>query len=349
MFRLSLSATLVAAGLSGSANAGGPITIMRDLPDFDRWNYPFNITPGSRPAAPTFGAFVEPVEFDQRDGQFLVSWETIRDVMPDLARGQYRITSAVVTSTVAPNTATIYDPTPDPYTSYISGMDPDPGRAVILTGTDFRNDFDAASWGETGPHGGAGVGERFAYAASYDDAGVLIDISNNVADAFDPLPFAVGAGSTSGGTPLQPGDLVPTSAAYRFELDVDNEDIQCYLRTGLRDGILSFSITSLHDAVQPAFGSFAFGGTPYPQWRTKEDLEVAFGLADGTSLELTVEITPDDEFNPADVNDSGTVNIDDLFDIINAFGDACNCCPEDANDTGVVNIDDLFLVINNFS
>ncbi|UCD75795.1 MAG: hypothetical protein JSV91_02535 [Phycisphaerales bacterium] len=43
----------------------------------------------------------------------------------------------------------------------------------------------------------------------------------------------------------------------------------------------------------------------------------------------------------ADVNFSGEVNIDDIFDILSAWGD-CDECPEDVNDDGTVNIDDIF-------
>jgi hypothetical protein len=46
-----------------------------------------------------------------------------------------------------------------------------------------------------------------------------------------------------------------------------------------------------------------------------------------------------------DINGDDTVNVDDLFAVINAWGD-CDDCPEDVNADGVVNVDDLFAVIN---
>ncbi|UCD75071.1 MAG: hypothetical protein JSV91_14955 [Phycisphaerales bacterium] len=47
---------------------------------------------------------------------------------------------------------------------------------------------------------------------------------------------------------------------------------------------------------------------------------------------------------PEDVNDDGQVNIDDLFQVLGAWG-PCNDCPEDVNDDGQVNIDDIFAVL----
>ena len=47
---------------------------------------------------------------------------------------------------------------------------------------------------------------------------------------------------------------------------------------------------------------------------------------------------------PADVNDDGTVNIDDLFQLLGVWG-VCWFCPEDINGDGKVNIDDLFIVL----
>ncbi|UCD75020.1 MAG: hypothetical protein JSV91_14690 [Phycisphaerales bacterium] len=50
---------------------------------------------------------------------------------------------------------------------------------------------------------------------------------------------------------------------------------------------------------------------------------------------------------PADVNGSGVVDIDDLFDVLSAWG-ACEDCPEDINDDEMVNIDDVFEVLGNW-
>ena len=49
----------------------------------------------------------------------------------------------------------------------------------------------------------------------------------------------------------------------------------------------------------------------------------------------------------ADLNGDGKVNIDDLFQVLGAWG-ACDDCPEDINDDGIVNIDDLFIVLEHW-
>jgi hypothetical protein len=348
-----LSPLITAIAFAGAASAAGGATgpgtqITWDTPTFDRWNYPFNITPGSRAQAPTFSPAGLPAEFDQRDGQFVITFQTDDDIEPDLHRGQYTITSAVITATLGSNAAIVFDPTMDSFETFTTIADDDPGRAMILAGTAFRNGLTAETYGETGAYGPAGVDVRFAYAATYDNSGALVDISNNIRDAFDPAPFAVGQAETGAGDPIAPGAAVPPSAVYVFTIDISDDDIQCYLKTALRDGYASFTVTSLHPTSMPPVGPAAVGAVDYPQWRTKEDLEVVFGLATATSFQITVDVVPTETFEPADVNTTNGVNIDDILAVINAFGAACNCCSEDANDSGQVNIDDLLLVVNGF-
>ncbi|UCD75649.1 MAG: M28 family peptidase [Phycisphaerales bacterium] len=50
---------------------------------------------------------------------------------------------------------------------------------------------------------------------------------------------------------------------------------------------------------------------------------------------------------PADVNNSDVVDIDDLFQVLGAWG-TCDDCPEDINDDGLVDIDDIFEVLGNW-
>ena len=50
----------------------------------------------------------------------------------------------------------------------------------------------------------------------------------------------------------------------------------------------------------------------------------------------------------ADLNGDGKVDIDDLFQILGAWG-LCEDCPEDLNDDGIVNIEDLFLVLEHWT
>ena len=50
---------------------------------------------------------------------------------------------------------------------------------------------------------------------------------------------------------------------------------------------------------------------------------------------------------PEDLNFDGKVNIDDLFQILGAWG-TCDGCPEDLNFDGKVNIDDLFFILGHW-
>ena len=48
---------------------------------------------------------------------------------------------------------------------------------------------------------------------------------------------------------------------------------------------------------------------------------------------------------PADIDDSGSVDINDLLALIGAWG-SCTACPEDINDSGQVDVNDLLAVIS---
>jgi hypothetical protein len=64
---------------------------------------------------------------------------------------------------------------------------------------------------------------------------------------------------------------------------------------------------------------------------------------DGEVLFVSVP-KPCDAPCPADLNNSGGVDVDDLFTIISSWG-PCEDCPADLNGTGAVEIDDLFTVL----
>ena len=50
---------------------------------------------------------------------------------------------------------------------------------------------------------------------------------------------------------------------------------------------------------------------------------------------------------PADVNGDDAVDIDDLFQVLGAWG-SCENCPEDINEDGTVDIDDIFEILANW-
>jgi hypothetical protein len=280
--RLSIAAW---ACLAAAAPAAAQNEEVWNFPTFDRWNYPFASTPGVEASAPAFASPFVPGLFDDRDGQFLVSFITSDRVAPGMGASNYVITSARVTATTSNNLGWFYDPTPDPWQSSVPPFDPewvpdlDPGRAVELLGTGFRNGFDALSFGETGPYSFADPlleDVRNAYGAAHDAGGTLIDVSNSVRDRYDAALFAIGL--TDG---VLPGEEVPANTTFTFDLNLDDALVVSYLQAALDAGIASFTIASLEVAMQG-------GPVNYPVWHTKEN--TVGGLA--ATLSLTVTIIP---------------------------------------------------------
>jgi hypothetical protein len=46
-----------------------------------------------------------------------------------------------------------------------------------------------------------------------------------------------------------------------------------------------------------------------------------------------------------DLNGSGATDVDDLLQVLGAFGTSCTGCPEDVDDSGDVSVNDLLLLI----
>ena len=72
------------------------------------------------------------------------------------------------------------------------------------------------------------------------------------------------------------------------------------------------------------------------------DTGIGFPCVDMGAYEFQAELDC-----PEDVNGDEIVNIDDLFQVLSAWG-PCEECPEDVNDDGVVDIDDIFEVLANW-
>ncbi len=280
-------------------------TVTFNTPDFDRWNYPFNGTPGTRGSAPVFGAFNS--TFDNRDGQFLIGFDT-SSAVPALGPGQsYQINSATVTATHSTGSFA-YDPTYDIYQTYLDISDPkfvadsDPGRPIVLTGAAVKttvgytslafSDFDTAApplYAEAETFGfGSPAAKDTRSAFAFDPNAVsgsnpFGNVSNNVDDGFDFTPWAVGQ------APLSPGDTVSEanpgfSPGETFTFDINTVDaaIQSYLQTGLTNGGLFFSISSLHDT--------SMSGGSNPNLYTQDNFDPA---AVPATLSLDYSIIPE--------------------------------------------------------
>ena len=274
-----------------------------DLPAsmyLDRWMYPFNVSPGTRIQAPTFGA-VGSEGFDERDGQLVLAVNTAEfGIEPGLQPSQYRINSATLTLTETFG-GYRYDPTYDSYTTYLdsrsalSKPDGDAGRPIELYGVGFRGDFtafvfpdgisaDPPGFGSASEFGGDGTSSRnvFAADASGQDVSNNVDALANGEDGFDPTPFAV-AKMFLDEVELSPGDEVTARTSWVFEIDVENAAIQSYLANSLSAGQLGLTVSSMHETGVQGVGD------PFPNPATSNHfafdgpvllLDVTAGLVD---------------------------------------------------------------------
>jgi len=290
-----MSLALAVVATAPAASLATPITVNNADADFDRWMYPFNFTPGARSTASTFAALNNP-GFDERDGQFLIGFDTAAAGVPTgLNPSDYQVGSLVVTATHN-STSFTYDPTYDSYTTYLAGgTDPDAGRPIILTGAGLRDGYTSFGFaGSSGTpvfeedeaFGGSGPGVRDAFAADFDSSGNLRDISNNVGTNFVTTTGFDGNFWAAGTTGLAAGATVSGTQTFTFDMTpaLDDPDILQYVQQGFSSGGLFFAITSLSPASQPGEG----GPTP-PNFQTSDAIG---GTAPQASYEVTIVPEP---------------------------------------------------------
>jgi hypothetical protein len=290
------------------------VTLDYDIPTLDRWNYPFNGSPGTRLSASTFGA-VELFGFDDHDAQFVLGFATDADVSTGLDINEYQVLSATVTITNTNGDEFRYDPTYDTHDTYLfldDTLDLDDGRPVHLWGVGYRNDFDVFTWNELSPFGGVASVDptqemRHMFAAYFPFEGSgPVDISNNLKQEFDATPMAIGQTDA-----VLPGEFVPSESTFTFEVDLCQPGIRAYLAQGLSDGEVRFSVTSLHAANGGDGGGT--GEIAYPFWYTKENpIAAIFNLA--PTLDLVVRVG-----SAGDFNSDGSFDFFDVSAFLTAF------------------------------
>jgi len=327
---VSVALTATAHGLAGGTHAAD-----FPAPALDRWMYPFNPSPGTRIALSTFGSTPGAPEFDSRDGQLIVGFDTASQLPTGLG-GALTVTRCVLELEVSNNLVFTYDPTPDPWQAFVATSDPafqadaDAGQPVECFAVGFRNGFTARTFAENSPYAPAGTsgllpGVRNAFAAGFDAQGATVDVSQNPRQRFQAQPMAIG--TVEG---LTPGSLVPGGSIMRFELEVSDPSIQSYLQSGVSAGRVLLAVSSLTLVMQ--------GSGPFPSFIAKEHPNVTFGLS--RPARLVIEATEGTPCAGADLNCDGTVNGIDLGALLGAWG-ACDACDADINGDGVVNGIDL--------
>jgi len=338
-----VTAALIAVGsaLAGGIDYQGLIT----TPALDRWMYPFNSNAGAQPTISTFGSTPgDTTTFDSRVAQMLTRFDTSALVPAGLGASRYQVQSMRLTVQFANDLVIQYDPTPDPWQSFLAEddanyqSDRDPGQPLELFGVGFRNGFTLQSFAENSPYtvppnSPLTPSVRNAFALSFDPNGATIDVSNNPRQGFDPKRFAVGM--IDG---LAPGDFIPLDTVMHFDLDVSDPAIQGYFASGIDAGRLMLALTSL-TLVEQQGGNF-------PRFYSKENAFVIFNLAQAAQLQYEIRVLP--ECANADINCDGLVNGADLALVLGNWGE-CADCPEDLNDDGVVNGADLAIVLGGWT
>ncbi len=314
--------------------------VLFDQPQLDRWMYPFNSTPGTRATMSVFGSDREvPSQFDARDGQILLAFETDLAIPRGGSAAGYRVTSAEVTLQVQNNLVFNYDPTPDHWTTFLPStdsrrtVDGDSGQPVELFGVGFRGGHSADTFAEGTVFAQGGLsylnpGVRNAFAAEVDVDGTPSDVSNNPRLGFQARNFATG--TISG---LAAGALVPGDSIMHFEVDVNDPGIQAYLCQGLHAGRVFFAASAL-TIVQQQGGSF-------PVFYSKENGFVVLGLAQAAQLHIEVETVP--PCVAEDLDCSGVVDFGDVALALIEFG-PCTCAA-DLDGSGMVDFGDIALIM----
>ncbi|HMN95259.1 MAG TPA: hypothetical protein PKC43_03480 [Phycisphaerales bacterium] len=329
--------------------AGAETVISFTLPSpiIDQWSYPFAANPGAAQAASIFAAWIDKVyapQWDNRDGQMLVAFNTSAHVPAGLDPSAYALLSLRLSLTVGIADGWAYDPTQDAFETWAldregqPGVDGDPGRPVEHFATSFRSGYTAASFTEATPYGpiSFGKGIRYAFPVMFID-GAPVDVSNNIDEGFEVEPAAVGTIDD-----LEQGALVPLHSIMHFDVDLDQPALHAWLAQGLAEGRIFLSVASLfHTTVGASEG--------YARFLTKESPEVVLGLVPAPALALTVRLCEGGRMS--DLDGDGVVDGADLGLLLAAWGPCAGpglrpCpCAGDLNGDGVVDGADLGVLL----
>ena len=214
---------------------------------------------------------------------------------------------------------------------------------VLLTGADW-------DW-ENGYQAGAGYVFRYNGAYWVEEQKLLAS-DGNVHELLGGS-VAVNGDYALIGAPGCPLNTESSARAYRFDgfaweeieklVPADVADLDRFgFAVGMQPGAAIIGALRDDDNGKDSGSGyvFAIGGPDC----NENDIADACDILYGTSEDINNNGIPDECECWADINIDGTVDIDDLFSVLAAWG-TCDDCPEDINDDGVVDIDDLFEVL----
>ena len=249
-------------------------------PAGDKHMYPFiqDMPPaGQRDYASVFGAYgaldnIPGYDFDDRDSQFFIDFDTTGLISPGEGAQNYHISSLEVWIVVQNNLAFTLDTSPDSLHSFQNiANDTDQGRPIEIYGVGYRGGFSRETFSQDSPFA-SGLGYkngRNAYAIDFNSDGATRDVSNNVEEAFQPNPWAIadapGSIDYQGNfvsSPVAAGSSVPEGTVLRFSINLADPQVRAYVQSGLHAGRLHLMVSSLYNAVQQ--------GSDIPKFYTKE-------------------------------------------------------------------------------
>lgn len=344
-----------------------------NTPSDDRWHYPFNFTPGVRPVGSTFGSTGTGVpafeNFNDRDGNVILAWETGTEITPGLGPDAYDIESITVTLTNESGAVWSIDLTSDAWFTFDidndtfvnpdgiprgepgdtdgESDDEDPGRPLELFGAGFGPFFSFDTWVESDPYAGGtdqGAAARDPFPFVYQDAtGVMLHVEDDVDGlwnesagvfSFTPQPWAVGVPQN-----YSPGAQdIPFNVTFDVDLTQSGGAVRRYFQEQLDQGRIVVFVTSMIETIEL--------GTPggVPSFFMKEGVGLETGaLAPRLRIVLAAGID-------GDLDGDGCVRLNDLAVLLSNFGTVGGVGAADGDIDGDSDVDlaDLSVLLSNF-
>lgn len=344
-------------------------------PSDDRWQYPFNFSGGARPTASVFTSLGTGVpsfsNFNDRDGAFIVAWNTAGQIAPGAGAGNYSIASIRVTLRNEPGATWIPDLTTDEWftfdfnnDTFINGdgiprgepgdidgesSDSDPGRPIELFGAGFGPFYTAQTWTENSAYVGGtdqANAPRDPFPMTYQaGSGDVLHCEDSISGRhnqnlanpvgrFTPVPWSTGAPIDY--VPEQ--QTVPFDVVFDIHLDLADGRVRQYFQEQLNAGRVIVYVTALTETVM--------GGTTggVPSFYNKEGLGL-HPLA--RAPKLTVVLS---QGLPGDLDGNGCVELQDLATLLSHFGttSGAQLADGDSDGDGDVDLSDLAALLGNY-